>query len=99
MLLNDPQCSGEPLVVEKRQNPFDSRCGYFVILAAQAQHRDTGIPLGWVGMDVGKVEIESQQCPLLSTTDVDYAFVRLPIEQLFGHGVCIMPSGGEKSRQ
>lgn len=68
-------------------------------LIGQAEHDNAREPGWWVGKDVGKIQIQCDERPVLSTADINYAFVRLATEGLLNDGMRIVPCNAKHLRQ
>lgn len=79
-LLDNPEHAREALMRHEGQNTADGAFNHAIRLARQAQYDNSGIMRRRVVLDVGKVEVESNEGALFARADVDDTCVAFSTE-------------------
>jgi hypothetical protein len=98
-ILYNPKRARYRLLGEQGQHAPNSGFGRNMGLVDEPEH-DDACELGWrVSKDVGKVQVQCDEGPLLAIAHVNDPFVRLTTKSLLNDGMSIVPSGCKYRRQ
>lgn len=98
-ILYNPKRARYRLLGEQGQHApnrgFDRNMG----LVGEPEHDNTCELHRWVSKDVGKVQVQCDERPLLAIAHVNDPFIRLTTKRLLNDGMSIVPGGCKYLRQ